>query len=158
MTSTAQLAQHFRELHFGGNWTWSNFKDQLEDLTWQEASTKVHSFNTIAALIYHLNHYTDAASKALNGEGFHTRQELSFEHPPLRFREDWDELVEQTFRQAGILADQIEQLPDELLFETFTDEKQGNYYRNILGIIEHAHYHLGQIALIKKLVKEPFTP
>lgn len=158
MTSTAQLAKHLRELYFGGNWTWSNFKDQLDGISWQEASTKVHSFNTIATLIYHMNYYTDAASKALNGEGFNTQDELSFEHPPIRFREDWDELVEKTFNLAEVFARQIEQLPDELLFETFMDEKYGTYYRTILGIIEHAHYHLGQIALIKKLLKEPFVP
>jgi hypothetical protein len=29
-------------------------------------------------------------------------------------------------------------------------EKYGNYYRNIHGIIEHIHYHLGQIVLIEK--------
>ena len=31
-------------------------------------------------------------------------------------------------------------------------EKYGTYYRNFHGLIEHAHYHLGQIVLIKKLV------
>jgi hypothetical protein len=31
--------------------------------------------------------------------------------------------------------------------------KYGNYYRNLHGIIEHTHYHLGQIVLIKKLLK-----
>ncbi len=45
---------------------------------------------------------------------------------------------------------QIEQLPESKLWETFSDEKYGNYYRNIHGIIEHIHYHLGQIVLIKK--------
>ena len=33
----------------------------------------------------------------------------------------------------------------------FFHEKYGNYYRNLHGVIEHAHYHLGQIALIKKM-------
>ena len=46
----------------------------------------------------------------------------------------------------------MEQLPETMLWETFADEKYGNYYRNIHGIIEHTHYHLGQIVLIKKIV------
>ena len=33
-------------------------------------------------------------------------------------------------------------------------EKYGNYFRNLTGIIEHLHYHLGQIVLIKKLIAE----
>jgi len=43
-------------------------------------------------------------------------------------------------------------LPESKLSETFLDEKYGNYYRNIHGIIEHTHYHLAQIVLIKKLL------
>lgn len=46
----------------------------------------------------------------------------------------------------------IEQLPESQLWETFADEKYGNYYRNLHGAIEYAHYHLGQIVLVKKLL------
>jgi hypothetical protein len=46
----------------------------------------------------------------------------------------------------------IEQLPESKLGETFFDEKYGTYYRNLHGIIEHTHYHLGQIVLIKKII------
>jgi hypothetical protein len=28
------LSKHFREVFFGGNWTWSNLKDTLEDGRW----------------------------------------------------------------------------------------------------------------------------
>jgi len=46
----------------------------------------------------------------------------------------------------------IEQLPETKLGETFSDEKYGTYYRNLHGIIEHNHYHVGQIVIIKKLL------
>jgi len=46
----------------------------------------------------------------------------------------------------------IEQLPESQLWVTFSQEKYGNYYRNLHGIIEHIHYHLGQIVLIKKII------
>ena len=48
----------------------------------------------------------------------------------------------------------IEHLPEAKLGEIFTDEKYGNYYRNVHGIIEHTHYHLGQIVLIKKILSQ----
>lgn len=35
----------------------------------------------------------------------------------------------------------------------FVNEKYGTYLRNIDGLIEHSYYHLGQITLIKKLIK-----
>ena len=58
------------------------------------------------------------------------------------------------FTDAENFAVLIEQLPENKFAETFIDEKYGNYYRNIHGIIEHNHYHLGQISLIRKLILE----
>jgi hypothetical protein len=46
----------------------------------------------------------------------------------------------------------VEQLPEARLWDDFSNGKYGNYYRNITGIIEHLHYHLGQIVLIKKML------
>jgi hypothetical protein len=62
--------------------------------------------------------------------------------------------LNKTWEEAENFATLIEQLPESRLWETFTDEKYGHYYRNIHGIIEHTHYHLGQIVLIKKLLAQ----
>ena len=43
-------------------------------------------------------------------------------------------------------------MPDSKLLEAFADARYGHYYRNIYVIIEQAHYHLGQIVLIKKMI------
>jgi hypothetical protein len=51
MNIPQQIAKHFREIHFGGNWTSSNLKEHVSDLTWQQATTKVYSCNTIVALV-----------------------------------------------------------------------------------------------------------
>jgi len=52
----------------------------------------------------------------------------------------------------GKLAELIEKMPEEQLNEDFVDEKYGDYLRNIEGMIEHSYYHLGQIALIRKII------
>ncbi|MDQ1090003.1 hypothetical protein QE390_004607 [Siphonobacter sp. SORGH_AS 1065] len=44
-------------------------------------------------------------------------------------------------------------MPEEAWQKTFVDEKYGTYYRNLHGMIEHTHYHLGQIVLIKKILR-----
>ncbi|MFT4660247.1 MAG: hypothetical protein ACI8XB_000508 [Patiriisocius sp.] len=51
----------------------------------------------------------------------------------------------------------IEKLSDQKMSDHFVDEKYGSYYRNLNGIIEHAHYHLGQIILIKKNQSDRFS-
>ena len=37
MSHSKAIADHIRQVHFGGNWTWSNVKDQLSDVGMEEA-------------------------------------------------------------------------------------------------------------------------
>jgi len=154
MTLTEHIARHFRELHFGGNWAGSNMTDQLKDVYWQQAMTQVHAFNTIATLTCHVHYYVDAVLKAIRGGPFEADDKYSFDHPPITSQEDWQRLLDKSWSDAESLAAWIETMPDHMLWENISDEKYGTYYRNIHGIIEHTHYHLGQIALIKKLLAE----
>ncbi len=152
MTITTHIAQHFRAVYFGGNWTDVNLKAQLADVTWQQATTKVSSFNTIVALVYHINYYVCAALEVLQGRPLTASDKYSFDHPTIQNQVDWEKLLEKLWTDAENLAVLIEQMQEEQLWADFSDYKYGNYYRNIHGIIEHNHYHLGQIVLIKKMV------
>jgi hypothetical protein len=157
MNLTQQTAKHFRQVHFGGNWTSVNLKDTLADVDWQQATTKIDSFNTIATLVYHTNYYVSEVLKVLKGEPLRAHDTLSFDHLPIESQEDWNKLLNKTWTDAENFATLVEQLPESRLWEIFTDDKYGNYYRNIHGIIEHTHYHLGQIVLIKKLLSQITT-
>ena len=152
MNLTAQIAKQLRDVHFGGNWTDVNLKDNLADVSWQQATTKVYSFNTIAALVYHMNYYVTAVLKVLQGGPLDAHDKYSFDLPAILSQEDWEKLLNKIWTDAENVASLIEQLPESKLGETFSDEKYGNYYRNIHGVIEHTHYHLGQIVLIKKIL------
>ena len=152
MNITKQIADHFRQVHFGGNWTSVNLKETLSDVDWQLATRRVQSLNTIAALVFHINYYVSEVLKVLKGEPLTARDKFSFGHPPIDSQEDWDKLLIKTWADAESFADLIEQLPEGILWEQFTDGQYENFYRNIHGIIEHTHYHLGQIILIKKFV------
>lgn len=151
---TKQIATQLRTVLTGGNWTWSNFKDHLADVTWEEANKKVGSINTIVGLVYHAGYYVSAQITVLKGGPLNAKDEYSFDHPPIRNEEEWKSLVANFQADGEQLAQLIEDLPDEKLQETFVNEKYGNYYRNFHGVIEHHHYHLGQIAVIKKLIRE----
>ncbi|HRG67809.1 MAG: DUF1572 domain-containing protein [Saprospiraceae bacterium] len=154
MNISKQIAKHFREVYFGGNWTCVNLKDQLQDVNWQEAVTQVYSLNTIATLTNHIHYYVKAVLKVLQGEALNAKDIDSFEHPTIQAQMDWDEFLTNAWSDAEQFAALIEKLPDETLGELFTDPKYGIYFRNLIGIIEHTHYHLGQIAIIKKIVRQ----
>lgn len=152
MDLTKQIAKHFKEVYVGGNWTDVNLKDTVSDVTWQQAIIKVHSFNTIAALVFHINYYVSAIINVLEGQPLDAHDKNSFDVPVIHSEEDWQNLLNKVFNDAQKTVTLIEQLPETKLWQIFADEKYGNYYRNINGIIEHTHYHLGQIVFIKKFL------
>lgn len=152
MNTPSQIAKHFRDVLFGGNWTSVNLKETLADISWQQATTKVYSFNTIAILVYHMNYYVGVITKVLQGLPLDGKDKDSFNCPPIESVDDWENLVQKTWAEAETFAHLAEQLPESKLEEIFINEKYGTYYRNLHGVIEHYHYHLGQIVLLKKIL------
>ena len=153
MSFSQLLAKHMREIHFGGNWTVSSLKEQLEDVTWEEATAQIQGLNTIATLTYHVSYYVHVDLKVLRGAELKASDKESFLVPQINSEQDWNDLKERMWIEAEEFATLIQQLPDEHLKSDFVKPEFGNYYRNLHGIIEHMHYHLGQIALIKKLIR-----
>lgn len=154
MNLSQQTAKHFRDVFTGGNWTSVNLKETLSGVDWQQATTAVHSLNTIAALVYHIHYYVQAVLKVLHGNPLEASDKFSFDVPAIHNQEDWDQLVATTLSDAEQFAVLLEQLPESRFQEVFVDEKYGSYHRNMYGIIEHTHYHLGQIVLIKKILQQ----
>lgn len=157
MNVSQQIAKQFRDVYFGGNWTSVNLQETLKDVNWQQAITKVHDFNTIAILVNHIGYYVKVASKVLQGHSLVGNDKESFELPPILSQQDWEIMLSQTWSEAASFASMIELLPQAKLGEVFGGEKYGTYFRNLQGIVEHTHYHLGQIVLIKKIIhNEPY--
>jgi hypothetical protein len=154
MKVAEQIARHLREVHFGGNWTASNLKDKLADVTWQQATTQVYSFHTIAALVYHMNYFVGAVLKVLQGGPLDAKDKFSFDCPPIESDEDWVALLDKTWADVENTATLIERLPENVLWDDFAGDKYGSCYRNFHGVVEHCHYHLGQIVLIKKILAD----
>lgn len=155
MQNAQQLARRFREVHLDGKLiAQTNYKDQLSQISWEQAVQQVGTLNTIAQLTYHVNYYIGGLLNVFAGGDLEIRDKYSFDLPPIRSEEDWNMLLNEFWTNAEKFAQYIEQMTDEKLAAVFVDEKYGNYYKNILDIIEHGYYHLGQISLIRKLLGE----
>ena len=111
MSVTVQIAKNFRDVHFGGNWTFSNFKENLADVNWQQATTRVYSFNTIATLVYHMNYYVREVTKVLQAEPLNASDKFSFDHPAINSQGDWEKMLKKTWTDAENFANLIDQLP-----------------------------------------------
>lgn len=156
MSTALKLAKHLKEVYFGGNWTGANYKSVLDDIDWKEATHQIFDMNTIVTLVQHTGYYIDVQLKAFQGHPLDGKDEYSFAHPPIQSQEDWNTFLQNTFHKAEQWIAFVEKLPDTQLNEPFTDAKFGNYFRNLQGAVEHLHYHLGQIVIIKKLIKKTY--
>ncbi len=152
MSITKQLAKHLREVHFGGNWSCSNLRDQLSNVPWDIAIKQKDNENSIATLSYHISYYVNVLKEVLEKKGLNGKDKESFMLPNISNQKDWEELQSSFWKNAEETAVLLEKMDENLLLKNFEDEKYGNYFRNILGIIEHMHYHLGQVALLKKII------
>ncbi|WP_313092885.1 DUF1572 domain-containing protein [Chryseobacterium flavum] len=154
MSSVLQLSKRFREVMLDGLWIANtNFKDQLSDVDWQQAVTKIGSLNTIAMLTFHIDYYIAGIVNVFEGGGLEIKDQFSFDLPPIESREQWEDLLNKLWVDSEKFAGLLEQMPESKLDQVFVDEKYGTYRRNIDGMIEHGYYHLGQITLIKKILK-----
>lgn len=152
-TFTPLIAKHIRDVHFGGNWTCSNLEEILSDVTLDEALQQIYGLNSIATLTFHIHYYTVAITNVLEGLPLEAKDEYSFAHPSFEKDSDWKEFIANVLDRADAFSHFVAKLKDEQLITDFTDEKYGNYFRNLIGFVEHTHYHLGQIALIKKIIR-----
>jgi len=154
MSTSLQLAKRFREVMLDGLWIANtNFKDQLSDISWEQATKKIADLNTIAMLTFHIDYYIAGLINVFEGGDLEIRDKYSFDLPPVESQLQWGNLLNKFWTDAEKFADLLEKMPDSKMNEVFVNEKYGTYLRNIDGMIEHAYYHLGQISLIKKLIK-----
>ena len=154
MGNSKQLANRVREVLLNGKWIANtNYKHSLSSLSWEQATTKIDSLNTIAALTYHINYYTAGVLNVFEGGKLEIRDKYSFDVPEIKSQEDWEKLLNEKWSTVEKFAKHVELMSDEQLAANFVNEKYGTYQRNIEGVIEHGYYHLGQIVLIKKMIE-----
>lgn len=136
-----------------GHWIANtNYQEQLRKVHYHQATRKVGSLNTIAALTYHINYYLAGLIDAFEKGKLEISDKFSFNLPPLKSEADWNRLVKDFLTNSETFANLVEQMEDALFDQPFVSEKYGTYLRNIEGVIEHCYYHLGQIVLIRKMI------
>ncbi len=157
MTTSQHLAKHLKEFVSGPNTTGVCLKDHLDDITLKEANKAIYGLNTIAKLVYHINYYIEAVSGVLDGEPLTAKDIYSYDAPVLENEEAWKLRLDTLYRNLDRCAAQAAALSDKELKSDFVLEKYGSYERNLMGLLEHSHYHFGQIVILKKIIRQQAT-
>ena len=152
---STELANRFKEVVLDGKWiAFTNYKELLKDLNRTEATTKVSTLNTIAALTFHINYYIEGVLQVLNGGPLDIKDKFSFDVPEINYEEDWQKLRARLIDNSEQFYEAIKQLSDKKIASSFVKKEYGTYQKNLEGMIEHCYYHMGQISIIKKMVRE----
>lgn len=147
------IAQHVLDVHRGNNWTEVDLAHTLRDVTLAEATTLTPaSPNTIAALVRHLVFWNQVMARRAHGEFTQVPAENGFVGPNLPTEADWQALQIALWQSAEELAAAIRRVPAEQLTEPILPG-YSSAYKNLQGAVEHLHYHLGQLVILKNLVR-----
>jgi uncharacterized damage-inducible protein DinB len=142
--------------HYNGQpWLDVTIMGVLEDLTYLEASKKIGEHNTIWQLVVHITEWKNTCVARIMG-----KKSRCPEHNYILPVEDNSELAwvkalsaleEAHFRLMDILTTYKKEDLNEVYKNKHT------YYEHLSGIIIHDAYHLGQIMLLKKLIREKIS-
>lgn len=147
------FADRFREVMLHGTLiAYTNYKNELDRVSWEVAVKEVKNLNTIALLSQHIHYYIAGIKWAIENGALEIRDQYSFDFPPMTNEEQWITFKQKLYDDSEALSTIMENTSDDKLNAPFFKEEYGNYARNYDVMIEHAYYHLGQIVMLKKLL------
>lgn len=141
-------------------WMGENFDKKLSALNEVEAFTRPHTkMHSPAEIISHLTVWRkEAILKITTGTGSITdeSEENWLSNDKLR-RIGWDRIKNEYGKSLSKLVELLKVQDDDFLMEKYYDTDFKGYYDYsflINGMLHHDIYHLGQLGIIIKLIKE----
>jgi hypothetical protein len=141
----------------GEAWYGDSVQKILEGVTSEQAlSHPIPSAHSIWELVHHLDAWCKFAYGAAQGIAIPAWPGLPREqdYPPVADQSDqaWQQAVRSMFANHLKLVEAIKEFGDSRL-EATVPGRQYKFYRLFRGMTQHAVYHAGQIALLKKALR-----
>lgn len=137
-----------------------NFEKKINSITEQEAFTKPSTtMHSVAELIAHLTAWSnDTILKIRNGIGqLRDSDERNWPDNNNLKKLGWNTIVQDYQKSLCEVIDLLKDKEDSFLKEKYYDQDfkgEYDYTFAIDGILHHNIYHLGQIGIVIKLIKE----
>ena len=152
--------QQLQEIHNGKLWMGDNFQKKIQSISSDDAFKRpLPNLHSPAELIAHLTVWRkDAILKIKEGKG------QLLDSDPANWMSNselmkigWRQLIQEYEESLLAIVDLLQNKSDSFLEEKYEDQDfQGvyNYSFLINGILHHDLYHLGQLGIVIKLIKE----
>ncbi|HFA47611.1 MAG TPA: DinB family protein [Bacteroidetes bacterium] len=154
MTTLEQFIQECKDFYNGSPWYGSNFCKIVNDLSPAEALAVAGNGQSIALLLCHMVKWRKSLTIRLQGdENFRARDSDADNWPPLNTLngEVWEATKKEFSELQEVLIEELGKREEAFLDEYFYKEKTYRYL--VSGVIQHDIYHLGQISMLKQLLR-----
>lgn len=154
MTAIEQLVLDFKTFYDDNPWFGPSYTGVISDITPAEALFTPPNQHSIAVLLWHMVKWRRALTIRLLGNlGFRAddTDDDNWVNASAQTAESWEAAKAAFAEQQKILMEQLP-LRDEAFLETeFVPGKKFRWL--VSGLLQHDIYHLGQVAMVKGLVR-----
>ena len=154
------IIQQLLEVQNGKLWMGDNFETKINSITVQEAFTKPSpTMHSVAELIAHLTAWNnDAILKIRNRKGeLRDNDEQNWPDNDNLKKVGWSTIIRDYLDTISQVVHLLKDKNDSFLKEKYYDQDfkgEFDYSFAIDGIVHHNIYHLGQMGIVIKLIKE----
>lgn len=147
--------ENFKEIYNGEPWLGESYAAKLSDVTEAEAFTQpVNNVHSIAELVAHVIYWRSPIIKKLKGEKDYVGKMDSPENWPTLDElkaKGWMKLLEEFDESQNQLVTLLRSAKPHFFMDEY---KPGvTWERLIEGVVQHDIYHLGQLGLVKKMIR-----
>ena len=155
MTEIERIQDQLHRAHNGAAWHGPSLNELLADVTAEQAiAHPVANAHSIWELVHHIVTWENVVLRRLKGEEVSSREiteDVNFSAAEEATETTWQKAKQQLDESAAALRERLAQMTDEQLDDQVANRNRMLYFE-IHGAIQHALYHAGQIALLKKML------
>jgi hypothetical protein len=151
MSRIKRILDHYDGVLNGEPWHGDAVWPVLDSIPAQEAAARpIPAAHTIWEIVMHMAFWENVAAQRLAGLRAGLVEELNFPPMPAATEENWRKTLDQLHAADRDFRAALAKL-DEKKLDELTAAGKRTFYGEAHGIIEHHAYHLGQIALLRRM-------
>jgi uncharacterized damage-inducible protein DinB len=156
MKVTSYINQ-LQQVYAGGNWVEESFEEKLKHLSDKQLFSQPYpGIHSVAELVWHCAYWRRVTLTRLNGQGNSYRDSTLSSQKFLSVDElkakGWNRIKQELEDSQIQLINLLQEKTDAFLENEY--EPNHTYEFVIEGTIQHDYYHLGQIGLVIRILKE----
>ncbi len=150
-SETRRLHDQLRRAFDGAAWHGPAVQEVLAGVTGGQAGARpVADAHSIWELVLHITAWEKAALRMLEGEAVDLPTAEDWPAPAAPTDDAWQRTLASLAAVHAALLDAVSRLPDARLGDIAPGREYSIYFL-LHGVVQHALYHAGQIAVLRKL-------